>query len=90
MSSMDVPLKRGGFGSTTRKDAWWVEPLLIFLGYAVFIVYAKYAIFNYNCGGQPCYEVQGTSYLSPMFSPLLTREAPAWWPSFVRLSYCGT
>ena len=82
MSSIDVPLKNGGFGRTMRKDAWWVEPLLVFLGYALFIAYANYAIFHYNCGGRPCYEVRGTSYLSPMFSPLLTRETPSWWPSF--------
>jgi hypothetical protein len=82
MSSIDVPLKNGGFGHTMRKDAWWVEPLLVFLGYALFIAYANYAIFHYNCGGQPCYEVRGTGYLSPMFSPLLTTQTPEWWPSF--------
>ena len=44
MSSIDVPLRNGGFGKTMRKDAWWVEPLLIFLGYAAFILYANYAV----------------------------------------------
>ena len=87
MSSIDVPLKGGSFGTakfgqTHRKDKWWIEPLLIFVGYAIFIVYANYAIINYNCGGQPCYEVPGTGYLSPMFSPLLTTNAPTWWPSY--------
>src|SRR6185437_14619541 len=87
MSSIDVPLKGGSFGTakfgqTHRKDKWWIEPLLIFVGYAIFIVYANYAIINYNCGGQPFYEVPGTGYLSPMFSPLLTTNAPTWWPSF--------
>jgi len=72
MSSIDVPLKGGSFatakfGHTQRKDKWWVEPLLVFLGYALFIVYANYAIIHYDCGGQPCYEVPGTGYLSPMF-----------------------
>ena len=73
MSSIDVPLKNGGFGRTMRKDAWWVEPLLVFLGYALFIAYANYAIINYNCGDRPCFEVPGAGYLSPMFSPLLSR-----------------
>jgi hypothetical protein len=87
MSSIDVPLYKGGFGQTSRKDKWWVEPLLIFLGYAAFIVYANYAVFATTCGpNQPCYEVPGTSYLSPMFSPLLFRTAPSWWPSFLPFS----
>ena len=43
MSSIDVPLRNGGFGSTARKDNWWVEPLLVFLGFLAFIVYATWA-----------------------------------------------
>src|SRR5207248_7952374 len=82
MSSIDVPLRNGGFGKTMRQDAWWVEPLLIFAGYAAFIAYANYAMFNPTCGNVPCYEVAGTGYLSPMFSPLLITETPAWLPSF--------
>src|SRR5215470_16042376 len=87
MASIDVPLKDGGFGSTRRTDNWWVEPLLIFLGYLSFILYANYAVFNPMCGpNQPCYEVPGTSYLSPMYSPLLFTEAPSWWPGFIPFS----
>ena len=37
MSSIDVPLQNGGFGRTSRKDNWWVEPLLVFLGFSTFI-----------------------------------------------------
>lgn len=88
MASIDVPLKEGGFGSTRRTDNWWVEPLLIFLGYLAFILYANYAVFTPNCGpnNQPCYEVPGTSYLSPMYSPLLFTSAPSWWPAFIPFS----
>jgi hypothetical protein len=87
MSSIDVPLRKSGFGQTTRTDTWWVEPLLIFLGYAAFIVYANYAVFVPMCGAnQPCYEVPGTSYLSPMYSPLLFRAMPSWWPAFIPFS----
>jgi hypothetical protein len=87
MASIDVPLKDGGFGSTRRTDNWWVEPLLIFLGYLSFILYANYAVFNPMCGpNQPCYEVPGTSYLSPMYSPLLFTSAPSWWPGFIPFS----
>ena len=52
MSSIDVPLKDGGFGSTRRTDNWWVEPILVFLGYMAFIVYATWAALqgnNYLC-----------------------------------------
>jgi hypothetical protein len=39
------------------------------------------------CGpSQPCYQVPGTSYLSPMYSPLLLRTMPGWWPSFLPFS----
>jgi hypothetical protein len=87
MASIDVPLRNNGFGRTMRRDAWWVEPLLIFLGYMAFILYANYAVFNPMCGpNQPCYELPGTSYLSPMYSPLLFTSAPSWWPSFVPFS----
>ena len=92
MSSIDVPLKKGGFGETRRTDAWWVEPLFIFLGYLAFIIYANYAVFTPMCGvkpqgaPQPCYEVPGTSYLSPMYSPLLLTAAPPWWPGFIPFS----
>jgi len=92
MSSIDVPLTKRGFGETRRTDNWWVEPLLIFLGYFAFIVYANYAVFQTTCGvtpqgtPQPCYLVPGTSYLSPLYSPLLFTSAPGWWPSFVPFS----
>ncbi len=87
MASIDVPLKDGGFGSTRRTDNWWLEPLLIFLGYALFLGYSNYAVFNPMCGPtQPCYEVPGTNYLSPMYSPLLFTSAPSWWPGFIPFS----
>jgi hypothetical protein len=81
MSSIDVPLKNGGFGSTMRKDAWWLEPLLVFLSYMAFIIYANYAILENNY-----YELPGTGYLSPMYSPLLFRSMPSWWPGFIPYS----
>jgi hypothetical protein len=87
MAQIDVPLIDRGFGSTRRTDKWWVEPLLIFLGYFAFILYANYALLTPMCGpGQPCYEVPGTNYLSPMYSPLLITEAPSWWPAFIPFS----
>jgi len=62
MSSFDVPLQRGKFGQTARRDFWWVQPLFTFLGFAGFIVYSTWAALqgdHYTFG----------PYLSPMYSP---------------------
>src|SRR5271154_6482685 len=79
MSSIDVPLSKGGFGRTSRKDNWWIEPLLVFLGFSAFIVYSTWAALqnaHYTFG----------PYLSPFYSPLLMTEKPGWWPAFVPFS----
>jgi len=79
MSSIDVPLQNGGFGRTSRKDNWWVEPLLVFLGFSTFIVYSTWAALqnaHYTFG----------PYLSPFYSPLLMTHKPGWWPAFVPFS----
>lgn len=85
MSSIDVPLKRGGFGQTSRKDLWWVYPLLVFLGLGAFVVYATWAAFqgdHYRFG----------PYLSPFYSPELFSKdglyswfgiTPQWMPLWV-------
>jgi hypothetical protein len=94
---IDVPLKNGGFGQTRRKDTWWVEPLVVFLGYLSFILYANWALFQAK---EYHYVGGGADYLSPMYSPLLTAEGPvsasglttdpgptpSFWPSFVPFS----
>jgi len=79
MSSIDVPLRNGGFGQTSRKDNWWIEPLLVFLGFSAFIVYSTWAALqgaNYTFG----------PYLSPFYSPLLMTTKPGWWPAFMPFS----
>src|SRR5580693_3756369 len=79
MSSIDVPLQNGGFGRTSRKDNWWIEPLLVFLGFSAFIVYSTWAALqNAHCTFGP--------YLSPFYSPLLMTEKPGWWPAFIPFS----
>src|SRR6202142_4018140 len=85
MASIDVPLTKRGFGKTARKDMWWLQPLLVFLGYLSFIVYATWAGLQGNhylcttaCGG--------ADYLSPMYSPLLFTARPDWWPAIVPFS----
>src|ERR1700731_405225 len=74
-SSIDIPLRNGGFGQTGRKDTWWVEPLLVFLGFSAFIVYSTWAALQ-----NAHYTLPGTGYLSPMYSPIL------WTPGGFRLT----
>ena len=87
MPSIDVPLHRGGFGQTSRRDLWWVQPLLIFLGLGTFIVYSTWAAFqgeHYRYG----------EYLSPFYAPELLGDPehawfggkPAWFPSWLPFS----
>jgi hypothetical protein len=85
MSSIDVPVERGRFGHTARRDAWWAYPLFTFLGLAGFLVYSSWAAFQGNH-----YSYAG--YLSPMYSPLIFGHPgedswlgamPAWIPGFV-------
>ncbi|QNN22969.1 succinate dehydrogenase [Planctomycetales bacterium ZRK34] len=56
------------FGETSRLGAWWLQPLLVFLGLGAFIVYSTWAAF------QGAYYASGP-YLSPMYSPLIWEGA---------------
>lgn len=82
-----VPLTRRRFGQTARRDAWWVQPLVVFIVLSSFLVYATWAAFqnaHYEFG----------PYLSPFYSPLLLGDSPhalfgpkpGWWPGFVPFS----
>ncbi|MFN0139185.1 MAG: succinate dehydrogenase [Pyrinomonadaceae bacterium] len=85
MASNLVSITRRGFGETMRKDTWWLQSALTFLGFAGFIVYSTWAAFqgeHYAFG----------PYLSPMYSPLIWEAAGqplsghAWlgaWPSWL-------
>ena len=81
MAETYLPLRK--FGDTTRRDTWWLYPLVVLLGFSGFIAYstwAGYANANYEFG----------NYLSPMYSPLLFgpsphswfggSDPPSWWP----------
>ena len=62
MSSAPIQLIRRPFGETMRRDAWWIQPLVVFLGLSTFLVYATWAAFqgeHYTYG----------PYLSPFYSP---------------------
>jgi hypothetical protein len=72
------------FGYTSRKDAWWVKPLLTFIGLSSFVVYVTWAAFQ----GKHYY---AGPYLSPLYSPELFGDSPhswfglrpGWWPGFI-------
>jgi hypothetical protein len=87
MAHAEAVLKRRRFGETARRDAWWRQPLIIFLALSAFIVYATWAAFqgaHYEYG----------PYLSPFYSPLLFGDSthawfgpkPAWWPAALPFS----
>ena len=70
---------------TQRRDAWWLQPLAVFLGLGTFIVYATFRVFQ---GDHFLHE----SYLSPFYSPLLFSvdgshswfgTMPDWMPGFI-------
>jgi hypothetical protein len=67
-----------------RSGAWWLQPLLTFLGLAAFVVYSTWAAFqgdHYRFG----------PYLSPFYSPELFGDPihswfgakPAWFPGWL-------
>ena len=59
-----------GFGRTSRRDTWWTTPLVVFIVFSSFIVYATWAAFqnaHYEFG----------PYLSPFYSPVLWGDSAA-------------
>ena len=97
MAYADTLPKQRPFGVTTRPDAWWVQPLAVFLGFSAFIVYSTWAAFHpLTASGAPSYwyDGHGADYLSPFFSPeifgysphALFGGKPAWWPAFLMFS----
>ena len=88
MAGTPLPLLQPrSFGQTSRRDKWWLQPLLIFVGLGTFIVYANWAAFqgeHYTSG----------PYLSPFYSPELFGNSshawfgtlPSWWPAWLPYS----
>ena len=88
MAHAPLPLAAtGGFGETMRRDAWWVQPLVVFLVLGGFVVYATWAAF------QNAHYTYGP-YLSPFYSPELFGSShhawfgprPDWWPGWLPFS----
>src|SRR5438105_1800503 len=42
MAAPDLFWKNGRFAQTSRRDTWWLSPLLVFLGFGTFLVYATW------------------------------------------------
>src|SRR5262245_9355556 len=83
---LSLPLARG-FGETSRRDLWWVQPLVVFLVLGGFVIYATWAALQ----GQ--YYTYGP-YLSPFYSPELWGPSehawfgakPGFWPDWLPFS----
>jgi hypothetical protein len=86
MAQVHLPLApQRGFGETSRPDAWWVQPLVVFLVLSAFLAYVNWAVLQgeyYEFG----------NYLSPVYSPVLWGDSkhawfgqgsPPFWPSFL-------
>ena len=72
MTQAVVQLTRRRFGETMRRDAWWIQPLVVFVVLGAFLVYATWAAF------QNAHYTYGP-YLSPFYSPLLFGDPPHAW-----------
>ena len=102
MSYADTLPKQRPFGETTRPDAWWLQPLAVFLGFSAFIIYSTWAAFqgigDMHAGlghASYWYGGHGADYLSPFYSPeiwgvsghaLLGTTLPACWPAWAPFS----
>ncbi|HVJ16036.1 MAG TPA: hypothetical protein VM686_11420 [Polyangiaceae bacterium] len=69
MAQIDVPVERLRFGQTSRKDAWWVVPIVVFTILTSFLSYATWAAF------QNAHYTYGP-YLSPFYSPEIFGTSP--------------
>jgi hypothetical protein len=86
MAHAPLPLA-SGFGQTMRRDAWWLPPLVVFVVFGSFIVYATWAAF------QNAHYTHGP-YLSPFYSPEIWGSSPhailgpkpGWWPAWLPFS----
>lgn len=76
-------------GQTSRRDVWWLQPLVVFLGLGAFVVYSTWAAV---IGVNYFYAGQGAHYLSPFYSPLVFGTAhepslfgprPEWLPIWI-------
>jgi hypothetical protein len=78
-----LPTQHTGWGTTSRRDAWWVGPFLTVLGLSAFLVYGfirawmgnGYEVREDADFHRPCNHAI-RPYLSPFFSPLIYDPSP--------------
>src|SRR5437867_7017245 len=86
LAPMSLPVVRK-FGETSRRDRWWVTPLVVSLAFSAFIVYSTWAALQGN-------HYHFGPYLSPFYSPEIFGDSPhnwfgpkpGWWPSWLPFS----
>jgi hypothetical protein len=95
MTRCDISLPQQKFGQTSRRDTWWLQPLVVFLGLSAFVIYGTWAAFQ---GNNYHYSGGGADYLSPFYSPVLFDAEgirsghawfgpkPSWWPAWLVFS----
>src|SRR5215207_4360511 len=87
MAHAQLPVTQRGFGETSRRDAWWIQPVVVFVILSSFVIYATWAAFHNG------YYTYGP-YLSPFYSPELFGDSPhallgpkpGWWPGWLPFS----
>src|SRR5438046_2947638 len=75
---------RRSFGETMRADVWWTQPLLVFVGLSIFIIYSTWAAFqgkNYFVGNyiSPFYSLE---FFGNWLTGCFDRKLP-WWPAWL-------
>ena len=87
MSHPPLPIHPRRFLQTARRDAWWIQPAIVFVVFSAFILYATWAAF------QNAHYTYGP-YLSPFYSPEIYGDSPhallgpkpGWWPGWLPFS----
>jgi len=60
-----------------RQDRWWIQPLVIAIGFAGFVVYSTWAAFNHPIVAGTNHRIfYADPYLSPLYSPCFTNGCP--------------
>lgn len=80
MSQANMPLKQAAFMETSRRDAWWLQPVIVFVALLAFVVYANVRLFEggyYFSGASSSGSAANmrTNYLTPLYSPLIFEVA---------------
>jgi len=85
MSTVATPFPQQGFGATSRRDAWWVEPLATLIVFTAFVIYGNMAVFWPMIFGHPYFEIRKNAegkidwvngvevapYIAPFYAPLI-------------------